>query len=98
MVRKHGRDLRDCYEMELQQDRSPSGKIVLRAVVDEDGTVRTVKIASNTTGSPSMGQCMTRRAKRWRFPKPKGGGIAIMTASLAFRSRAEVRPPPAQAP
>jgi hypothetical protein len=52
------------------------GRITLRAVVDEHGSVSSASISSIEDGARLSG-CIAERAKRWRFPESPSGKSPI---------------------
>lgn len=68
VVRAHYAALKYCYEKELQRQQL-SGKIDLFWVINANGTVDRVKVASSTMGNRAVESCMERQVKQWQFPK-----------------------------
>lgn len=62
-----------CYENELQQNPSLSGKVVLSWTVDLQGSVPKAFVAESTLKNSNVESCMVRVVKRWRFDPPQGG-------------------------
>ncbi|MGK0362116.1 MAG: TonB family protein [Bradymonadia bacterium] len=76
-IKRRGRAIRACYEKALGRNNALAGKVVLRFVVQESGRVSSARVAHNTMGEPTVGACLARNIKRWRFPKPKGGSATV---------------------
>lgn len=73
-----------CYEKALVKDPELSGKVTVKFVISAQGRVSSAQIASSTLGSGEVESCLTRQVKRWRFPKPRGGGIVIVKYPFSF--------------
>jgi TonB family protein len=78
VVRANQAALRYCYETEVQRQRSLRGKVVVQWRVNTSGAVSTARVASSTLNSASVEGCILRQVKKWRFPKPDGGEVAVM--------------------
>lgn len=75
VVREHRREIRACYEAELQRNPSLEGRVSIGWVISPSGTVAAAQVENSTLNSSAVEQCMTRRILQWRFPEPRGGGI-----------------------
>jgi Ca-activated chloride channel family protein len=67
IVRAHINELRACYEKALTADPSLAGRMVLEISVGSIGQVTDAKITEDQIGH-DLGKCMTKAAKKWRFP------------------------------
>lgn len=76
--------VRYCYEVALNQGYKRSGSMVLSWLITPEGEVRLVKLVGGTLKNRSIVQCLTTRIKRWRFPKPRGGGMARVRYPFMF--------------
>lgn len=77
VMRRQLKSLRDCYESALKRNRSLNGKIVIRFEIEESGRTTNVEFEDDSLGSPEVKECISRRAKYWRFPKPDGGSVFV---------------------
>lgn len=77
VMRRQLKSLRDCYESALKRNRQLSGKLVIRFEIEESGKTQNVDFEDDTLGSPEVKECIARRAKYWRFPKPDGGSVFV---------------------
>ena len=67
-----------CYESELRKNPSLAGKVTVTFTIQERGNVTDARASENTTGSPSVAQCVTRTISRFRFnPGPSGGSVTF---------------------
>lgn len=73
--------IKSCYERELKANPTLSGKVVVQFTIQESGRVGDVKITSDSTNEPRVGQCIVNQISHFRFPSPEGGSV---TASYPF--------------
>lgn len=84
VVREHLREIRYCYQRQLQRQPGLSGKVTVRFVIARDGSVSSATTKSSTLGSAAAETCIHGRFLRMQFPEPKGGGIVIVTYPFVF--------------
>lgn len=77
VMRRQLKALRDCYEGALKRNRALSGKLVIRFEIDDSGRTQNIDFEEDSLGSPDVKECIVRRAKYWRFPKPDGGSVFV---------------------
>jgi hypothetical protein len=85
VVRSHLDQLRYCYDVQLTKNPKLSGKVAVKWVVTEQGTVSSSVVAQTTTGNHELDTCVAGRVLTWVFPKPKGGGVAVVTYPFIFK-------------
>jgi hypothetical protein len=78
VVRANQAALRYCYENEVQRQRNLRGKVVVQWRVDRAGGVPMARVASSTLNNAGVEGCLVRQVKKWHFPKPDGGEVAVM--------------------
>jgi outer membrane biosynthesis protein TonB len=78
VVRANQAALRYCYETEVQRQRGLRGKVVIQWRVDRAGAVPTARVASSTLHNAGVEGCIVRQVRKWHFPKPDGGEVAVM--------------------
>ncbi|MED5370777.1 MAG: AgmX/PglI C-terminal domain-containing protein [Myxococcota bacterium] len=66
-VRKYQVNIVYCYEAHRKEDPTLEGRVETRFTI-QSGRVKQASIVENTTGSEALGDCMTDRIERWRFP------------------------------
>ncbi len=64
------RQIRTCYERELNRDPGLFGKLVVEWVIGEQGRVMRARPASNELGNATVGDCVARIIQAARFPEP----------------------------
>jgi len=79
IVRNHHREIVHCYNQGLVRDPNLRGRVAVRFQIAPSGSVALAAVASNTTGDKNSANCMAKAVKRWSFPKPRGGGSAMVT-------------------
>ena len=78
VVRANQAALRYCYETEVQRQRGLRGKVVIQWRVDRAGLVPTARVSSSTLNNAGVEGCLVRQVRKWHFPKPDGGEVAVM--------------------
>ena len=56
----------------------------MKFVIAKDGSVASSTTESSTLGTAAVEGCINGRVTRLRFPRPKGGGIVIVSYPFAF--------------
>ncbi len=90
VIRDHADQVRYCYEQQLTLNPKLGGKIAIKWQINADGrasaTVFDASAPVDSDGMRNVGECIMSRIKTWEFPKPKGGGMAIVTYPWILRS------------
>jgi TonB family protein len=60
------------------------GKLSVQFVISPLGQVLSSVMQSSTMGNVHVEKCVVDAVKRWEFPKPTGGGIAIVSYPFNF--------------
>ena len=74
IVRSHINEVRGCYAVGLERDPSLVGRVTVNFDVGSSGRVSVAEIASTSLSDHGVSNCIARVVKRWRFPRPPGGG------------------------
>jgi len=69
--------IKHCYEKALKSNPNVKGKVTIRFQIGTAGRITRIKVTGNTTGSSSIGSCITGKVKSWRFPSPDGGPVTF---------------------
>lgn len=85
VIRENMQQIRYCYERELSKTPGIYGKVKMKWVITAEGRVSQSQVAETQMKNAAVENCMKRRIKTWRFPKPKGGGIVLVTYPFIFR-------------
>ncbi len=76
--------IRYCYESQLNRFPKLNGKVAVKFVISPSGSVSTSSVAQATTNNAELEACVAGRVRTWMFPKPKGGGVVIVTYPFIF--------------
>jgi pSer/pThr/pTyr-binding forkhead associated (FHA) protein len=88
VIREHASQVRYCYEQQLALNPRLQGKVSIRWQIESDGRVTNpqVEAAETTLASVEVQRCIVSRIVTWEFPKPRGGGIAIVKYPWILRT------------
>ncbi len=84
VIRRNVGKIRYCYEVQLPRHPKLSGKVAVKFVISPAGTVSTASVAQATTNNAELEACVASRVRLLEFPKPKGGGMVIVTYPFVF--------------
>ena len=88
VIREHASQVRYCYEQQLALNPRLQGKVSIKWIINGDGSASSPQVESSgtTLEDGKVHACMMSRITSWQFPKPKGGGIAVITYPWILRS------------
>ncbi len=66
-----------CYQKELQRNPGLKGTVVVRFVIDRDGSVRHSHARASSLGNNIVEECLVDEIDRTKFPRPAGGTVII---------------------
>lgn len=78
-VRAHINEIRHCYNRGLTRDPNLRGRIAVRFSIGPVGKVVRAAVVDNSLGDRDVGTCVSQAVRRWQFPRPSGGGSAMVT-------------------
>ncbi|MDX2023639.1 MAG: TonB family protein [Deltaproteobacteria bacterium] len=84
IIRRHINEVKYCYEQELVKKPDLQGRIAVQFTIAATGQVVTSVMQTSSVGSPKVENCVVQAVRRWEFPKPKGGGIVIVSYPFVF--------------
>jgi len=87
VIREHLKEIRNCYERELQRSPDLYGKLVLEWDIEEQGRVSRCVVKSNALGNDSVAQCIASRLKTWKFPDPPANMVGRVSYPFVFSSQ-----------
>ncbi len=68
VMREHLREIRNCFERELQRTQDLGGLVVLQWKIGENGGVSEAKLScSQSEGLEPVGKCIAQRLSTWKF-------------------------------
>jgi TonB family protein len=79
VVRSHVKEIRFCYERELQHEPGLHGRVSVRFVIAPHGRVATAGIAESSVAHAAVERCVADAVRRWEFPRAPGGGLTFVT-------------------
>ena len=88
VIRENQRHMRGCYELALTQHRGLSGKASMAWKVGADGSVIDVSVVEDSIGT-EVSDCLAREIRRWKFPRPAGGGVVDVSFAWIFKPAGE---------
>ena len=86
VVRQHRREIKYCYEKELQKNKNLGGTVKIKFTISASGSVISSRVASSSLNNKKVERCMAGKVRRWVFPEPKGGGIVIVKYPFNLKS------------
>jgi len=89
VIHANRNQIRYCYENQLTRYPKLSGKVAVKFVITAAGTVSSSQVAQSTAGNSELETCVAGRVHTWIFPKPKGGGVVIVTYPFIFKPSGE---------
>ena len=84
VVNQHKREIKACYEKQLQKKKGLHGKVVVKWTIDQSGNVPSAVVVSSSMNDKAVEGCLAAAIKHWRFPAPKGGGIVVVSYPFVF--------------
>jgi TonB family protein len=82
VIHAHRSEVRYCYDLALTSNPQLRGKTAVKFVIGPSGAVSTASVSEST--AHELDDCVSSRVRSWVFPKPPGGGTAIVTYPFVF--------------
>jgi len=79
VVRGHINEVRHCYNQGLVRDPNLAGRVAIQFSIAATGSVPVAVVESSSLKDLNVANCVAKAVKRWRFPKPEGGGTVLVT-------------------
>jgi hypothetical protein len=77
-------DINRCYQDALVENKTLSGKVLVRFTIDEDGRVSKTGIRSTSLRHATTEACVVAKLSEVRFPSLEHGRVAIVTYPFVF--------------
>jgi len=84
IVRRHLNEVKYCYDQALVRQPKLEGRLVAQFTIAGNGQVIASVRQSSTLAAPAVEMCVITAIKRWEFPAPTGGGLAMVTYPFTF--------------
>ncbi|HEY4392923.1 MAG TPA: AgmX/PglI C-terminal domain-containing protein [Polyangia bacterium] len=84
IVRRNINQVRYCYQNALVRRPSLQGRLVTQFTIAPTGRVLAAVVQSSTLKEVSVEACVVNAIKRWEFPTPNGGGLAMVSYPFTF--------------
>ncbi len=79
VVRAHINEVRNCYNVGLARDPLLAGRVAIQFQIGNTGKVPMAVVAKSTVKDDRVGNCIAKAVRRWKFPRPRDGGMVIVT-------------------
>ena len=79
IVRAHINEVRHCYNQGLAKDPNLKGRVSVQFTIGGTGAVQAAVVAESQIKDTAVSNCIAQAVRRWKFPKPQGGGSVIVT-------------------
>jgi TonB family protein len=86
VIRRNLRSIRNIYERQLRSNPNLVGRLNVRFTIGPNGSVIDAKVQSSTLNNRQVAQGITSAMRRWRFPRPSGGGVIHVVYPFVFRT------------
>jgi TonB family protein len=77
--------IRACFESLLNKYPELGGTVQTQFTIGPNGQVLESKVTQTSTGSKELDLCVASRVRLWQFPKPKGGGMVVVSYPFLFK-------------
>ncbi|HEY6476442.1 MAG TPA: AgmX/PglI C-terminal domain-containing protein [Polyangia bacterium] len=84
IVRRHLNEVRFCYQDALTKRPSLEGRLVTQFTIAPSGRVLAAVVQSSTLKAVAVEACVVNAIKRWEFPAPEHGGLAMVSYPFTF--------------
>ena len=84
VIRRNLPRFKHCYEKELNKNPDLGGKVAVYFTIAPTGSVAQAKVRETSMDDTNVESCVVKVMKSLKFPKPKGGGIVVVTYPFVF--------------
>ena len=79
IVRAHINEIRYCYNQGLVRDPNLKGRVKVQFTIGPTGQVPVAVVQESSLKDNNVAQCVAKAVKRWKFPRPQGGGNVVVS-------------------
>jgi hypothetical protein len=79
VIRLHINEVKACYETNLIERPKLGGRMIVQFTVAASGEIVASHLQSSTMDNSTVESCVVQASHRWKFPKPLGGGIVVIS-------------------
>lgn len=79
IIRGHINEVRACYNQGLVRNPNLSGRVAVQFLITNTGKVGSAAVNSSNLPDKKTEACIVKAVKRWKFPRPQGGGNVMVT-------------------
>ena len=84
VIRRNLARFRFCYEKQLASNPNLGGKISVYFTIAPTGSVAKATVRETSMNDATVEACVLKVMRSLKFPKPKGGGIVVVTYPFVF--------------
>ncbi len=84
VIRRNLARFKYCYEKQLNSNPNLSGKISIYFTIAPTGSVARASVRETSMNSANVEACTVKVMRSLKFPKPRGGGIVVVTYPFVF--------------
>ncbi len=84
VIRRNLARFKYCYEKQLNANPNLGGKISIYFTIAPTGSVAQAKVRETSMNNKKVESCTTKVMRSLKFPKPRGGGIVVVTYPFVF--------------
>lgn len=86
VIRRNLARFKYCYEKQLNANPNLSGKISVYFTIAPTGAVAQASVRETSMNEANVENCVVKVMRSLKFPKPRGGGIVVVTYPFVFAS------------
>jgi TonB family protein len=84
VIRRNLARFKYCYEKQLNSNPNLSGKVAVYFTIAPTGDVASASIRETSMNDENVESCVVKVMRSLKFPKPRGGGIVVVTYPFVF--------------
>ncbi len=87
VVRAHINEVRNCYNQGLARDPNLQGRVAIQFQIGGSGKVPMAVVQKSSVKDERVGNCIAKSVRRWKFPRPRDGGMVLVTYPFLLNAR-----------